>query len=361
MLPDSIGCLSRLELLHLGGCWNLQKLPSSFGRLTALRELYLLDCSKLETLPDSITALSGLQWLGLWGCSSISNLPTTLGRLTGLTSWLSMDLATEGQAVALAQLNAPFPMLMVRKCNDEAISVLDGLGGLGNLNHLSCFGFIECSSMTKLPKAIGLLMNLIWLELFECERLRKLPNCIGQLKLLRKLIVKKCRGVETLPSSLGALTQLRVLWIVECVSLTKLPTSLGHLSRLRQLCIEGCSALRYLPECVRQLDALKILTVDCGNLEAMGVVRALRGLRIWGCTSIMELPGSSLMVVDSNFWDPAWYQDLGYLNAVRGELKELQVVEANDCGLLRLVQERDRGRVMWQRVHKLSRCTLSMV
>ena len=67
------------------------------------------------------------------------------------------------------------------------------------------------------------------------------------------------------------------------------------------------------------------------------------------------------MVVDSNFWNPARWLNLEDNDPVRRGLKELQVVEANDCGLLRLVQEHDGGRVMWQRVHTLSRCKLSMV
>ena len=39
-------------------------------------------------------------------------------------------------------------------------------------------------------------------------------------------------------------------------------------------------------------------------------------------------------------------------------------MEENDCRLLcldSLVQEHDQGREIWQRVHKLSRCKLSMV
>ena len=71
-----------------------------------------------------------------------------------------------------------------------------------------------------------------------------------------------------------------------------------------------------------------------------------------GCTSVTELSGSCLMVVDSDFWNPAWFEYFEDIYPVRRGLKELQVVEANDCGLLRLVQERDGGRVMWQRVHK---------
>ena len=62
------------------------------------------------------------------------------------------------------------------------------------------------------------------------------------------------------------------------------------------------------------------------------------------------------MVVESNGWHPACYDDLEGYSPIYRELKQLQVVETNDCGLLRLVLEPRSGRVIWQRVHKLPCC-----
>ena len=356
-LPDSIDRLSRLQVLKLGECENLQKLPSSIGRLTALQELHLNVCRSLQALPDSITALSKLRWLELWDCLSISKLPISFGHLIGLT-YLVIDLVTEWQAVAIGQLNA-LEFLLVSKCSNEAITALDSSGALISLHQLYYFGVMYSLSMTKLPKTIGLLTNLGHLLLYQCWKLRKLPNCIGHLKLLETLFVMECLSLETLPSSLGALACLQELRIIKCISLKKLPTSIGLLSSLHVLTIDGCDMLQSLPESIKHLHVLRMLTImDCGSLEGMGVVRALQGLRIWGrSTSITsELPGSCLMVVDSNFFDPAWYENVFDLflfikNLYRSNLKEVQVVEADACGYLRLVQDPESKRLMWQRVY----------
>ncbi|KAG0563627.1 hypothetical protein KC19_8G046500 [Ceratodon purpureus] len=358
-LPDSIGQLSRLQLLDLDGCRSLQKLPSTIGQLSQLEKLRLQKCENLESLPDSIPALPRLQQFYLYKCTSMSKGPETMGLMTGLTKFTT-DLATEWQAVAVGQQHG-LKELIVWKCSDEGITWLDRNTSLAHLHHLSDFIFRDCPAMSKLPHTIGLLTNLDFLYLWRCENLRELPNCIGQLKLLTSLYLGRCSSLETLPDCLGALTSLEVLSITHCRSLTKLPESIGHLSRLEQLMIEGCGELQPLPESLRQLSALVWLGIlDCGSLEGLGVLRVVPGLRIWGCTSVTNLSGSCLIVLDDNRYYSSWYRydDSNEFFPVRGDLKEMRVVEANDCGFLRLVQDAESGRSILQRVHKVDCCQL---
>ncbi|KAG0564195.1 hypothetical protein KC19_8G091100 [Ceratodon purpureus] len=358
-LPDSIGQLSLLQVLNLFACKNLQKLPSTIGQLTQLQSLQLQACERLESLPDSITALPRMQQLYIGTCTSMSKVPETMGLMTGLTGFTT-DLATEWQAGAVGQLHG-LKRLIVSNSSDEGITWLDRKSSLAHLHHLSIFQFQYCPAMSKLPHTIGLLTNLDHLELWDCESLRELPNCIGQLKLLTTLTLRSCSSLETLPDCLGALPSLEYLWIGHCRSLTKLPESIGHLSRLQALCIDWCGELQPLPESLRQLSALwRLQILDCGSLEGLGVLRVLPGLRIWGCTSVTNLSGSSLIVLDRNYCDSSWYlyDDGNQYYSVRGDLKELRVVEANDCGLLRLVQDAESGRSILQRVHKVECCKL---
>ena len=352
-LPDSVGRLSKLHALVLYSCSNLQKLPSSIGQLTSLNELSLCGCSSLEGLPDTITALSRLEYLSMMDCSSMSELPSTIGPMPGLRD-VAIDLVSEWQAVSIGHLNA-VQVLSVSNCTDEAVSVLDRSGTLGYLDQLGSFMLIGCDLMTKLPETIGLLSNLNRIDLSDCGKVRELPNSIGELQKLRVLVVEQFSSLATLPESLGALTRLEELYIVNCTSMRELPTSIGHLSSLHRLVIEGCGELQSLPDSLRQLDALQYLHImECGSLEGLGARRVLQGLRIWGCTSISELPGSCLVVVDSNFCNPAWYHAIMDESIFIGEagLKEVAVLEAHECGFLRVVQDNEGRGINLQRVYE---------
>ena len=281
----------------------------------------------------------------------MSKLPRAFGLLTSLTD-LHLDLVTGFQAAGIRHLNA-LKALSLSECTDEVVCEFDRSGTLENLDQLHQFGFFECKFITKLPKTIGLSSNLKELLLYGCEKLQELPNSIGQLQLLTVLCVKKCCSLETLPNSLGALTSLKDLGLVGCRAIRRLPASIGDLSSLRGLWIQGCDELEPLPDSLRQLNALQRFQIlDCGSLEGLGALSVLQGLRIWGRTSITELPGSCLQVLDGNFWNPDWYWEMEGPTRVRRNLKELQVVEANDCGLLLRVQDTQSQRLILQRVFK---------
>ena len=290
--------------------------------------MYLPDCGKLQKLPSSLGMLTDLEVLDLSRCSSLETLPAI------------------GQFKALENL-------ILSVCTDELITLLDIAGTLRNLNKLAQLHFFDCNFITNLPETIGLLTNLEHLQVYGCEKLQKLPYSIGQLKVLKTLDVIKCSSLQALPESLGALKSLQSLEIVECTSITELPDTIGLLSSLSLLRIECCVELQSLPASVCQLNVLQVLLViDCGTLEDLGLMRVLQGLRIWGCTSITELPGSSLIVMDSNFLETVWYYDLieGWYELVPRDLEELRVLEENDCGFLRLVQDTRTGRLLLQRV-----------
>ncbi|KAH9288954.1 hypothetical protein KI387_033071, partial [Taxus chinensis] len=80
-IPDSIGELSKLQVLEIGS-HNLESLPTSLGSLSSLTKLELNSCSKLKSLPLSIGNLSSLTSLAInelskWQClvaEHLSNL-----------------------------------------------------------------------------------------------------------------------------------------------------------------------------------------------------------------------------------------------------------------------------------------------
>jgi hypothetical protein len=144
---------------------------------------------------------------------------------------------------------------------------------------------------------------------------------------------------------------------VQCTSITKLPTSISHLSSLHELGMQGCGGLQSLPDSLKEWNVLWGLTMmDCRSLEDLGALRMLQGVEIWRCTSITKLSGSCLMVVDSNFWDFAWFYDL-HCNESKPliqNLKELLLVKTNDCGFFHHIQ--DNPRLILQHFYKSPCC-----
>ena len=351
MLTDSIARLSRLQVLDLSWCEKLQKLPS-LGQLTSLEELWLNKCRSLEAIPDSITSLSQLQCLSLNTCSSISKLPTMLGLLTGLNT-IYIDLAFEWQVHAIGQFNKLEGLGITGGSTDNGIALLNSSGALKNLHQLKWLDFIECTFISKLPETIGLLTNLLILFLCKCEKVQELPISIEQLKVLEQLWLFRCNNLTTVPDCVGTLPSLKYLCISDCTSFTTLPTSIGYLSSLCRLRIEACKKLEPLPDSLRQLTALEVLTIlNCRSLEYLGVLRVLENLPIWGWTSITTLPGSCLRVINSTIYDADTFSGFPIYWKFR-DLKELHVIEANDCGMLRIVQDTTNGQLMLQRLHNL--------
>lgn len=70
-LPDSVGELSRLQVINLSGCAALESLPESIGNLDSLTELDLCGCTALSHLPETLGRCLSLAWMDLNRCRSL--------------------------------------------------------------------------------------------------------------------------------------------------------------------------------------------------------------------------------------------------------------------------------------------------
>jgi len=81
-LPESIGQLIHLEVLHLSNCIRLTELPASLYQLQSLKTLNLTSTG-ISHVPDTLGNLSALETLSLVN-TGITMLPESIGKLRKL-------------------------------------------------------------------------------------------------------------------------------------------------------------------------------------------------------------------------------------------------------------------------------------
>ncbi|KAL2936602.1 putative disease resistance protein RGA3, partial [Bienertia sinuspersici] len=106
--------------------------------------------------------------------------------------------------------------------------------------------------------------------IYNCTRLRVLSLCnfvlatvprnLGELLHLRYLDLSDNWGLEMLPKSITKLYNLQILKLSQCIDLKGLPKDLSKLVNLRTLDIHNCVALTHMPRGMSNLTNLHTLT-----------------------------------------------------------------------------------------------------
>ncbi|KAG0622465.1 hypothetical protein M758_3G099400 [Ceratodon purpureus] len=317
-LPDFQGQFPQLRFLSLDDCIKLKTLPTSIGQLKALTDMSLDGCTSIETLPRTVGDLSNLEYLTVSGCTSLVKIPTSIGLLSSLhylcigpkTEWLKFSDDKIGEAWTQLHLESGISGGLGSLLEYGALKSLKTLElfdsiptelpeSIGLLTNLVKLNMENCESLQCLPESIGLLTSLTTLNMTNCKSLQCLPKSIGDLKLLCRLELTRCYNLKILPKTLGALTSLKYLILEDCREITKLPKSIGLLSQLRYLRLVRCKNLQKLPASIRQLKSLDDVEITgCRSIEAMGLLTTLQGLPLWGSTAITKLPAALATVSD---------------------------------------------------------------
>ncbi|XP_052172462.1 putative disease resistance protein RGA4 isoform X1 [Diospyros lotus] len=158
-----------------------------------------------------------------------------------------------------------FLYLRVIDLEDSCFEVLPK--SIGYLKHLRFLDLSWNCSIKKLPASICKLLNLQTLRISDCKALKRLPKNIGNLIGLRHLYVTTQQ--ESFPEkAIGCLTSLQSLWITGCANLVCLPEEIQCLRALRTLAISRCPRLASLPKCIASLAKLENLMInDCEKLN----------------------------------------------------------------------------------------------
>ncbi|XP_055828995.1 uncharacterized protein LOC129897167 isoform X2 [Solanum dulcamara] len=298
-LPGFIG-IPNLETLNLSSCMNLEEVHHSLGFLRKLCSLKLTNCERLKSFP--VLCIDSLEYLNLEGCSSLENFPEILG---------SMNL----------KLKSGIRCLDLRGL-ENLVTLPSTICKLKNLVELNVSA---CAKLESLPKEMGDLENLEWLDAKDTlisqpprsiVHLNKLhflrfakqksevgledgvcfvfPPVSDGLRLLEILNLSYCNLIDGgLPEDIGFLSSLNELCLCGN-NFEQLPQSIAHLGALRSLDLSYCKGLKELPG-FGGTQNLEILNLsDCMNLEevhhSLGYLKKLCTLKLTNCKRLKRFP-----------------------------------------------------------------------
>lgn len=167
-----------LEELYLDGT-AIKELPSTIGDLQRLISLKLKDCKKLLSLPDSIGNLKAIQEIILSGCSRLESFPEVNQNLIHLKTLL-LDGTAITKIPGCFRSLSPDQGMTSSQSNCNLCEWPRGIYGLSSVRRLS----LSRNAFRFLPKSIGYLYHLNWLDLKHCEKLVSVPMLPPNLQWL---------------------------------------------------------------------------------------------------------------------------------------------------------------------------------
>ncbi|KAJ9692755.1 hypothetical protein PVL29_011711 [Vitis rotundifolia] len=166
------------------------------------------------------------------------------------------------------------------------------------------------------------LHTLLAKEPFDSIVCKALPNLLGHLTCLRALDLSN-NWVEELPKEVGKLIHLRYLNLSIFGNLRELPETICDLYNLQTLNIQGCYSLQKLPQAMGKLINLRHL--ENGDIDDM------KGLPK-GIGRLSSLQTLDVFIVSSHGNDECQIGDLRNLNNLRGRLSIKGLDEVKDAG-----------------------------
>ncbi|KAK3431483.1 hypothetical protein EUGRSUZ_E03087, partial [Eucalyptus grandis] len=239
----SVGDLVKLEVLSLGGCFNLRNFPNTL-KTKSLHTLELFGCSKLEKFPDIDGKMEHLEVLPLYN-TAIKELPASIENLVSVRqidlSFCKNLMRLPSHIYKLKNLESfclhGCSNLITFPKNMEDSTNPDGHLGFRKLNHLLLVGcnlleveFLE--SFSSFP-ALGCLD-------LQYNKFAHMPTCINKYYCLHTLNVKGCELLQEIPQLPPNINHLSAGY---CKSLQKLPDTGGLSCRNLQVDLTSCCEL----------------------------------------------------------------------------------------------------------------------
>ncbi|GBG88058.1 hypothetical protein CBR_g46427 [Chara braunii] len=295
VLPDKIGCLSKLVTLSIRYS-SLRILPSTIGHLSSLTRFEITD-SHLESIPHEIGSLHKLVEFSIV-TSSLASLPPTIGKLTSLR--------------------------LLKIAHSKLTSIPDEIGNLGALVHLE----VTRARLTALPSTIGDLVHLTCLDFSQSFRScsQRAPDGVWKLTALRKLGLSSSGQAPCLSTEIGNLVHLRDLHIVRSPTID-LPESISRLSQLT--CVVLSFAYQRCDE---------VFAVPMHPLRGLSnvTITSLKHLVLSFCSNLHSLPANIAQLTNLERFELSECPHLASLPPEIGNLKHLMVLKLTSASITEL-------------------------
>ena len=253
----------RVTALYLGGNKLRGELPKSIGQLTALRTLQLQYNRELTgSIPAELYQLTQLRSLRLRFTSLTGTLSPAIGKLSQLDT---LDLSNSRYDLSMWWDGDP-ATAKAHRPNGKTLSgeLPREIGQLTKVRYLdlSFQGFTGA-----LPTEIGALKSLKYLSLYGCRLSGELPASLGDLDQLEYLSAGLNDFSGELPASLGSLKSIREIHISGNKLSGSIPASLGALKTLQQLNLAGNQLTGAIPAALSQLEGLYVIDLSRNKLS----------------------------------------------------------------------------------------------
>ncbi|CAL9016513.1 unnamed protein product [Prunus brigantina] len=248
-IPPSLGNLSNLNSLHVGGQYPFGIMPQSknLNWLSHLSSLKYLNLNEVDLHSNTnwlhvVNMLPSLLELHLSGCG-LASLPLSLQRIN-FTSLSVLDLSANGFNTS------SFPSWIFNRTSLKRLDLsFNSFSAhfpveLGNLKSLEYLDFSHLGLKDSgVPRVLGNLCKLKTLNLkgnkFSGGGIEEfwgsLSNCPDNTLVLELLDLSGCGLEGQLPASLGMLKSLQYLYLYDNHMNGSIPQSLGQLSQLVEL------------------------------------------------------------------------------------------------------------------------------
>ena len=225
-LPENIGDLTELEILHLGKNDIVGRLPASMGELSDLRELILEENGIFGGLPVEMSKLGDLEVLDVFSNRFSGEIPGWVGDLVELKV---LDLGSNRFEGEIPLVMADLRRLKILRLDDNDLEgeIPPAIGNLSEVEELRLSGN-ELSGL--IPAEFGGLRSVKWLRLQSNHLGGQIPDELSQLSNLIELELNDNRLEGPLPEWLGEFEGLTMLHIAGNAELTGcLPEGLSGL------------------------------------------------------------------------------------------------------------------------------------